>query len=91
MDIPEDHLFSEAQLERLAAAFERVDEFVRIENDRASVDATANDVDMSEELFAFVTDRIEATNRQREIEKNVGHTGYRDAAQAQTNSHDPPA
>lgn len=75
VDIPENNAFSALQLETLSVAYQRLDEFVSIENGIFILNVSAKDVNISEELLRFIKAGIDARNNLIEIEKTLTRNG----------------
>ena len=68
IEIPENHNFSDNQKELLCVAFERVGQFVQIDKTGAlMLIGSAQDANMSEELYSYIKERIEIANKQRQL------------------------
>jgi hypothetical protein len=63
VEFSESGALSPSQLEMLTVAWQRVDKFVRVESGLIILEASAEELNMSEELFAFLKSSIEGQNR----------------------------
>ena len=76
IEIPENHNFSDNQKELLCVAFERVGQFVQIDKTGAlMLIGSAQDANMSEELYSYIKERIEIANKQRQLNIQLVEAG----------------